>query len=71
MSLKFDYKFIKKWANIELSHVYDTFLIERVLNCGRKNIKFGLDALVERYCSETTKKILIGSSNPKICDLII
>ena len=55
-NVKFDYKFIKRWANIELSHVYDTFLAERVLHCGRKNIKFGLDALVERYCKEELDK---------------
>ena len=29
---KFDYKFIKKWANIELSGIYDTFLVERIIH---------------------------------------
>ena len=28
---KFDYKFIKKWANIICENVYDTFLVERIM----------------------------------------
>ena len=46
---KFDYKFIKKWANIELSNIYDTFLVERVLHCGKKTVRFGLKHLVKSY----------------------
>ena len=34
---KFDYKFIKKWAGISLEEMYDTFLAERVINCGKQN----------------------------------
>ena len=44
---KFDYKFIKRWANIECAGVYDTFLAELVNNCGKK-IGFGLKDLVKR-----------------------
>jgi DNA polymerase-1 len=44
---KFDYKFIKKWANIECEGIYDTFLVELVNNCGKK-IGFGLKDLVKR-----------------------
>jgi DNA polymerase I-like protein with 3'-5' exonuclease and polymerase domains len=44
---KFDYKFIKRWANIECEGVYDTFLTELVNNCGKK-IGFGLKDLVKR-----------------------
>ena len=29
---KFDYKFIKRWADIELVNVYDTFLIHILIN---------------------------------------
>ena len=46
---KFDYKFIKRWSNISLYNVYDTYLVERILNCGKKNKKYALDALVEHY----------------------
>ena len=45
---KFDYKFIKKWASIECEGVYDTFLVERILSCGR-HIGYGLKDLCERY----------------------
>jgi len=45
---KFDYKFIKKWANIECANVYDTFLTEKVINCG-KDIRYGLLHLCDRY----------------------
>jgi len=44
---KFDYKFIKRWANIECEGIYDTFLAELVNNCGKK-IGFGLKDLVKR-----------------------
>ena len=44
---KFDYKFIRKWANIKCEGIYDTFLTELVNNCGRK-IGFGLKDLVKR-----------------------
>jgi len=46
---KFDYKFIKKWANIECEGIYDTFLTERVLNCGKANIKYGLKDVCKKY----------------------
>ncbi len=55
-NVKFDYKFIKKWANIELSNVYDTYLAERVLNCGRKDKKFSLDALTKLYVEKDLDK---------------
>jgi len=52
---KFDYKFIKKWANIECEGIYDTFLTERVINCG-KDIRYGLAHLCERYLDVTLNK---------------
>ena len=33
---KFDLKFIRKWFNIQCEGIYDTFLAERVLHCGKK-----------------------------------
>ena len=54
---KFDYKFIKKWANIECDGIYDTFLVERILSCGR-HIGYGLKDLCKRYLNvELNKEI--------------
>ena len=52
---KFDYKFIKKWADIECENVYDTFLVERVLSCGR-HIGYGLKDLCKRYLNVELNK---------------
>ena len=52
---KFDYKFILKWADIKCEHVFDTFLTELVLNCGKK-IGFGLADVVKRYFGDTLNK---------------
>ena len=46
---KFDYKFIKKWSNITCEGVYDTFLTERVLNCGKDGVKYGLKDVCKKY----------------------
>ena len=53
---KFDYKFIKKWANIDLSNVYDTFLVERLLHCGKSDVRYGLQHLVKKYFNEEMDK---------------
>lgn len=54
---KFDYKFIKKWANIECEGVYCSFLVERILSCGR-HIGYGLKDLCKRYLNvELNKEI--------------
>ena len=45
---KFDYKFIKQWAGIDLNNVYDTMLVEKVLNCGRQ-LTTSLKAVTQRY----------------------
>jgi DNA polymerase I len=52
---KFDYKFIKKWANITCENIYDTFLVELINNCGR-SIGFGLKDLVKREFNEDLNK---------------
>lgn len=52
---KFDYKFIKKWANITLENVYDTFLAEKVLTCG-KDLRYSLGHLCLRYLKIELKK---------------
>lgn len=48
-NIKFDLKFLYRF-NIIPKRVYDTFLVEKILTCGIKDIKRGLDALVLRYC---------------------
>ena len=53
---KFDYKFIKMWAGIETRGVYDTFLVEKILNCGKDNYGFSLGKLCERYLNVTLDK---------------
>ena len=46
---KFDYKFIRATSNIELECVYDTFLTERVINCGKDGMKYGLKDVCKTY----------------------
>ena len=53
---KFDYKFIKRWANIECEGIYDTFLTERVLNCGKDGVKYGLKDVCKKYLNVELNK---------------
>ena len=53
---KFDYKFIKKWAGISMEEIYDTFLAERVINCGKQDYGYSLSRCVERYIGVTLDK---------------
>ena len=46
---KFDYKFIKKWSDIICEGIYDTYLVERVLHCGKQNFGYGLKDVCKRY----------------------
>jgi len=61
---KFDYKFIKRWANIDVKNIYDTFLTERVINCGKQDYGYSLARCVDRYLSinldKTTRNKFIG-----------
>mgnify|MGYP003119631397 FL=1 len=52
---KFDYKFIKNDIGIECENVYDTMLVEKVLNCGRGGSN-SLAALCDRYLNVHLKK---------------
>ena len=52
---KFDYKFIKRWANIECEGIYCTFLVERIISCGR-HIGYGLKDLCKRYLNVELNK---------------
>ena len=53
---KFDYKFIKKWAGISMEEMYDTFLAERVINCGKQDYGYSLARCTERYLGVTLDK---------------
>jgi DNA polymerase-1 len=53
---KFDYKFIKRWAGIEVQNIYDTYLTERVLNCGKLNWGYSLSKCCERYAGVSLDK---------------
>tara|TARA_R110001592_G_scaffold127601_2_gene339441 strand:+ start:3583 stop:5481 length:1899 start_codon:yes stop_codon:yes gene_type:complete len=53
---KFDYKFIKQTSNIELECVYDTFLTERVLNCGKDGVRYGLKDVCKKYLNVELNK---------------
>ena len=53
---KFDYKFIKHWANIECEGIYDTFLTERVLNCGKDGVRYGLKDVCKKYLNVEINK---------------
>ena len=53
---KFDYKFIKRWANIELQNIYDTYLGEKILHCGKENFGFSLQACTQRYLDVSLNK---------------
>lgn len=46
---KFDYKFIKRWAGINTKNIYDTYLGEKVLHCGKDNHGYSLKKCCERY----------------------
>ena len=57
---KFDYKFIKKWAGIDVENIYDTYLAERVIYCGKQDHGYSLLNCVERYCGDTLDKATRG-----------
>jgi len=52
---KFDYKFIKKWSDITCEGIYDTFLTELVISCG-KSLGYGLKDLCKRYLNVELNK---------------
>ena len=52
---KFDYKFIKKWSDITCERVYDTFLVELVISCG-KGLGYALKDLCKRYLNVDLNK---------------
>jgi len=61
---KFDYKFIKMWAGIKTRCIYDTFLVEKVLNCGKADYGYSLAKLCDRYLNveldKSTRNQFVG-----------
>jgi len=55
-NVKFDYKFIKRHCGAALVNVYDTYLVEKILHCGKDDYGFGLGKLTERYLGVTLNK---------------
>ena len=55
-NVKFDYKFIKQWADITCENIYDTMIAEKVIHCGRQNKSYSLTSLTEFYCGVALDK---------------
>jgi len=68
---KFDYKFIKKWSNITCEGIYDTFLTELVISCG-KSLGYGLKDLCQRYLNvelnKEVRNLFIGLTGQPFTD---
>ena len=52
---KFDYKFIRA-VGICTENVWDTFLVEKILHCGKDNVRLSLAHVVKRYLNKTLSK---------------
>ena len=73
---KFDYKFLKRWGGISTENMYDTFLVEKVLNCGKKDFRYSLAECVKRYFNveldKTIRSGFIGlSTKPYTLDQVV
>ena len=55
-NIKFDYKFLKRWWNVDIKNPYDTMLAECVLNCGRSKVGYSLNVLTQRYLGKELNK---------------
>lgn len=55
-NIKFDYKFLKRWYNADLTNVYDTMLAEGVIHCGKQAVGYSLNALTQRYLDKELNK---------------
>lgn len=53
---KFDYLFLRKWLDIKLTNIFDTFIAEKILHCGKENYGFSLAAVCSRYLNVTLNK---------------
>jgi DNA polymerase-1 len=48
-NIKFDYKHIKKWANIEMQNTWCTMVVDQIIYNGKYSYRFSLAALADRY----------------------
>ena len=68
---KFDYKFIKKWSDIACEGIYDTFLVELIISCG-KSLGYGLKDLCKRYLdvelNKEVRNLFIGLTGQPFTD---
>jgi len=55
-NIKFDYKFLKQWYNMDIKNPYDTMLAEGIIHCGQNNIGYSLDALTQKYLKKKLNK---------------
>ena len=73
---KFDYKFIKYYMGIELNNIHDTYLCEKIINCGKEDYGYGLAKLVKRYLNieldkSVRNRFVSTSSSPFTIDQIV
>ena len=54
-NLKFDYKFLKHLANIQINQIWDTFIVEKILTSG-SNQKLNLAEVTYKYAEITLNK---------------
>ena len=55
-NIKFDYKFLKSWWNVDIKNPYDTMLAEGVIHCGLNNVGYSLNALTQKYLDKELNK---------------
>tara|TARA_R110000803_G_scaffold36053_3_gene77651 strand:- start:10971 stop:12914 length:1944 start_codon:yes stop_codon:yes gene_type:complete len=55
-NVKFDYKFIKEWAEITLENTWDTMVVDQVIYNGKLNYRYSLAALADRYLNVIVDK---------------
>jgi len=55
-NIKFDYKFLKQWYNMDIKNPYDTMLAEGIIHCGQNNVGYSLNALTKKYLEKELNK---------------
>ena len=55
-NIKFDYKFLKRWYNMDIKNPYDTMLAEGIIHCGQKDVGYSLNALTQKYLKKELNK---------------
>lgn len=59
-NLKFDLRFLMKFG-IYIRKIYDTMVVEKILNCGLLGVRVALDELTDRYLGFKLDKSIRGS----------